>query len=89
MGWRPGNTHQTRFALDHGVISRFACSAAGLTESRDAAIHEPRVIVHQLCRSQAVALERANPEVLKQHIGFACKCPDLILPLRGRNVDGD
>ncbi|MNQ98931.1 hypothetical protein D3C85_1146490 [compost metagenome] len=85
----PGNAHQPAHGLDHEVIGGLLRARAGLTEARDGAVHETRILLAQLLIAQAQPLQRANLEVLQYDIGFTRHLADERLPARRFQIDRD
>ncbi|BDC26107.1 hypothetical protein NB2BOR_A03980 [Bordetella parapertussis] len=63
-----GDAHQSAHALEYVVVAGQVGVRAGLAESGDRAIHEPRIDLAQRLIVQAEARQRADLVVLDQHV---------------------
>ncbi len=83
----PGHAHQPAHALDQEIVARPRRIRAGLAETCDRAIDQPRVLRPQRRLVEPIGGQPADLEVLDQHVALGGERLDQALPLRTREID--
>jgi hypothetical protein len=83
------DAHEPAHALNEIVVARFVLVRTVMTEARQRAIDEARILRRQGIVIEAVAGERAGLEVLDDDMGAPCQPFDERRPFGLREIDGD
>ena len=87
--WKPGDRHETRLGLNHGVISGSVGVRPGRAIARNRAVDQPGMERVHLFVPEPESIETAGPEVLDQHVGGHQKAPEHFLALGHPQVQRD
>jgi hypothetical protein len=84
-----GQAHDAAHGLEDGVVAATLRKRAGLPEAGAGHVDDARVDGADRRIVEAVALERADREILQENVGAARQRADDVLALFGAQVDGD